>query len=152
MTLGEALSLRAKQAQKLNDLRGRIKANAITQEGEVPAENADVLIAEYTVLSTIHSALLVQIASTNAATSVDGKTLVQMLQQREDLIRERNIYGSTADAATPNSGGYRYMRSELRYVAQVDVADLRRKEEETGEEVRALDAQIQHANWQTELI
>lgn len=152
MNLGEALSLRARQAQKLNDLKGRIKENSVVQEGSEPAEDAEDLIATYLVTSTEHRVLVAQIIRTNATTVADGVTLLDMLQEREELVRERNLYDMAANAATASGDRYRFMRSEIRYVSQVNVADLRRKEEAVGEQVRVLDARIQKINWETELL
>lgn len=152
MNLGEALSVRARLAQRLNDLKGRIKANAVAQEGDEPAENAAELMAAYLASSKELAALMVKITKTNASTVVLDKNLTDLLQDREELIRERNLYGSTADTATPNSDRYRYMRNEVKFVSFVDVADLRKKEEECNERVHILDAIIQKINWQTELV
>lgn len=161
ITLGEALSLRARQAQSLNDLKGRIKNCATSQEGTTPPEDVNALIQEYLNVSADHEALLVRIAETNAKSTVkvgEGTTavgeavLLDLLQRREALIRARNLYGLAAAAGSLSESSMRYMRTELKFVSNVDVADLRVKENDTNETIRVLDAQIQATNWQTELI
>lgn len=152
MKLGEALSLRAKQAQKLNDLSGRIKLNAMSQEGETAAESATNLLDEYLSLSAEHRVLVSNIALTNANTSVGGTTLLAMLHEREHHTRARNIYAATAAAGSTGRDMFRYGRSEIRSVTNVNVADLRKMEDQANEEVRKLDAQIQEINWKTELL
>ncbi len=145
------MSLRAKQAQKLNDLKGRIKASALAQEGTDPPENPGHLIEEYLTLSGEHRELVSQITATNAGTTIEGQTLAAMLQEREELIRERNIYSFAASAAS-SQDIYRFTRSELKYVTTLNVAQLREDEETAGEKVRALDVKIQAANWSVELL
>lgn len=150
MKLGEALSLRAKQAQKLNDLSGRIRANVMVQEGAAPAEPVETLLDEFLALSKQHSRLLYRIAVTNTTTVVGGVSIASMLQTRQEWIRERQIYAMAATAATPRLD--RYSRSELKYEAQIDVVAYHGFEDEANEQVRVLDAQIQELNWNTDLL
>jgi hypothetical protein len=152
MKLGEALTLRARQANQLNDLQGRIKASALTQEDVAPPEDPVELIEEYLNLSAVHSNLIANITATNSATLIDDAPIANLLQAREALIRARNIHGIAARAGSPSMDSYRYMRSELKYVSAVDVAGLRRVEAELSAQVTALDARIQQANWETDLI
>lgn len=152
MVLGEALSLRARQAMKLNDLKGRIKNCATSQEGTTPPEDVNELIGEYLEVSGEHQALLVKIARTNTTTVVGGVTLLELMQHREALIRSRNLYSMAADAGSQGESGYRFTRTELKYVANVDVPALRKSEDEGNEAIRVLDAQIQATNWSTELL
>lgn len=154
MKLGEALTLRARQATKLNDLSGRIRKNALVQEGEEAPENVKALMEQYLILSGEHSKLVENITITNARTSVDddGQTLLHLIKERETLVRHRNLLTATADAATPTTDRYRYMRSELRYVAKVDVSELRDAAEQVSEQLLALDGRVQAINWQTDLI
>lgn len=153
--------MRAKNTQKLNDLKGRIKNCATSQEGTTPPEDVNALIKDYLAISEAHEKLLVGIAETNAATSIkvgEGTTgvgeasLLDLLQYRERLIRERNLYSMVAAAGTPSQDAFRYMRTELKFVSNVDVPDLRAKEDDVNEQIRVLDAQIQATNWATELL
>lgn len=155
MKLGEALSTRAKQAQKLDDLRGRIRANALTQEGTDPVEDPQKLLEDFGKVSEEHSRLLLQIANTNAVTIVEqlDMTLLAALHKREHLRRTRNMFDAAATAATPRRDSYhRYSQSELRDVPQVPVAAFRKLVEEMDEQVRQLDAVIQEVNWKTDLL
>ena len=153
MKLGEALSLRARQAQKLNDLRGRIRTNAMTQEGDAPAEDPNELLREFALLSEEHSQLLRRIALTNQQTTLaDDRVLADLLQEREHLRRTRNMTEAAATAATPSRSDYRYGRTEIKYVPQLRVAALRTAIEDLDTQVRKLDATIQEANWQADLL
>lgn len=146
MKLGEALSLRAFQAQQLNDLRQRINVNTTGQEGSTPAEEPAALIEAYEKLSEEHAVLVRRITLTNADEGILGS-----LQKREHLRRLRNtIEGATRSANQVGAIG-RYMRSELKSVSFVNVAEMQERLTALVEEIRVLDAQIQQRNWETEL-
>ena len=153
MKIGEALTRRARLAQRLNDLQGRIKGAAMVQEGDVPTEDCKKLLVEYETVSQDHAKLVRRIQLSNATTEVEpGVTLLDMLQQREVKVRQRNITRIAANAGTVTNDRYRYMRSELKMVPQVDVAALHADAEEIDEEIRVIDSKIQSTNWQTELL
>jgi len=152
MKLGEALTLRAKQAQKLNDLQGRIKAAAMLQEGDTPQEDCEALLASYLVISEEHGALNTRIARANNTTAVGlDKSLAALIQEREVLTRKRNILRLACSAASPASERFRYMRGEVKFVPQVDVTKLRKQEEMVEGLIFDLNARIQAINWETEL-
>lgn len=153
MKLGEALTIRAKQAQALNDLIGRIKASAIVQDGSSPAENVQVLLENYVALSERQGQIVTLIAKTNAALIVeDGKTMLDLLQEREAWTRKRNLYSIVARAATTTSDMYRYSRSEIRMIPQIDVQTMRDFEENANRMIAAIDIRIQQINWTTEIV
>lgn len=157
MKLGEALTQRARQAQKLNDLQERIRVAVLVQEGDDPQEDANALIDEYVRVSNDHALLVARIATTNAETNVtgvsDGQTLLTLLHQREALIRERNICRAAATSAVPGKNSlFRYSRSEVKFVATVDVQALRAKEAELDQRISTIDARVQKLNWDTELL
>jgi len=151
MKLGEALSVRARQAQKLNDLRSRIKQNAQQQGDEATPENAEALVAEFIDLSSEHSNLILKINKANAETEVaPGTVLLDLLMEREDLNRQRGTLEMAANSASTNDS-YRWHRSELPMKPAVNVPRLREHAENITEKVAELDAQIQTVNWQTEI-
>jgi hypothetical protein len=65
MTLGEALAVRADLQQRLTELRGRLLAVAKVQEGEAPAEQPDVLLAEFEQTAEQLRTLIARINRTN---------------------------------------------------------------------------------------
>jgi hypothetical protein len=153
MKQGEALSLSSRQGSKLEDLRSRIKANALVQQGEKPSEDAETLIKEFVTLSDEHSILVRRIQLTNMqSTPSGGENLLELIHRREALRRRRAIHTYAADAGTPNKDSYRYTRSELPYESQVNVQDHRKKAEDLDAEIRALDSKIQEANWQIDVL
>jgi hypothetical protein len=73
MTLGEALTVRADLQQRLGELRARVLAVAKVQEGEAPAEQPDVLLAEFEQTAERLRTLIARINRTNlTAVTADG--------------------------------------------------------------------------------
>lgn len=151
MKLGEALTARANSAQRLNDLQGRIKDAALVQEGDSVGEECETLITEYLRVSSEHALLVGRIQLTNALTKVGDENLLGILQRREVLVRQRNIYRIAAKAASPGAN-YRYMRTEIRYIPQIPVQLHHEMADETEVQIRVLDSKIQQINWTTELL
>ncbi len=155
MKLAEALSLRANSLRRIEQLRSRIVSNARYQEGEDPAEDATALLAEVDDVITEFEMLIRRINRTNAATSIgaDG-TLTDALARRDALRWRHHVVTNAADAAVGNnqSGYTRQLRSELKMLAALPVADLRTRADAIARELRELDVRIQRANWEVDLL
>jgi hypothetical protein len=63
---------------------------------------------------------------------------------------QRGIYTSLAEAGTASPS--RYSRPEVKFVSTVNVSEIRDRADELSKERRALDARIQAANWNVDLI
>src|ERR671936_389201 len=125
MKLGEALTLRSQLQIRIEQLRGRLKASALVQEGEEPPEDPGSLLAEFDDLATQLERLVTQINHTNIATKLpDGTTLTDALARRD----------------------------ALRILPTVDVSALRRQADDLARERRELDGAIQETNWSTDLL
>lgn len=146
MKLGEALTLRSKQGQKLNDLRQRIIANALVQEGQQAVENSNDLVEEFKTLSAEHADMVRRINKTNL-----NNGLIEMLVEREHLGRMRAVYDMAASEATPRRDSYRWMRTEVVFAPVITVETWRHTAEMYAEQLRVLDVQIQEKNWQIDL-
>jgi hypothetical protein len=150
MKLAEALVLRADIQSRIEQLRERLKSSAQVQEGDTPHEDPQALFAELDRLLGQLVLLIAQINRTNLQTQLpDGRTLTDALAQRDVLGMHHSVLKSVADKAS--SKGDRYSRSEIRYVAMVDVGALRRQSDQLAQQRRALDTAIQAVNWATEL-
>lgn len=148
MKLGEALTLRAVQGQKMAELTQRVTANATGQEGEEPAENPQELLEQLEALSQEHADLVLKINRTNVASG-----LLELLVKREHLRRTRNLLTSAARAANPtNSWMLRATRTEIKTVSHLEAGKLLARADSIAEESRQLDAQIQERNWQVDLV
>lgn len=155
MKLAEALILRADAQKRLAQTAERATAVARFQEGEEPAEDATELLAAGRAATDELERLIRTINRTNSATELeDGVTITDALARRDALTARRRLVTAVADAASGNDqrGWARQMRSELRFVSAVSVADLRREADDLSRELRELDTKLQAANWTTELL
>ena len=153
MKLAEALALRSDLQRRFEQLRARAQAAARYQEGEEPAEDSAALLQEADeVLSQLQD-LIGRINRTNSAAELEsGVTVTDAIARRDVLRLRRILYVGVADAASGQVGGaIRQRRSELRYIAAVDVRQLRRTADGIAKEYRELDTRIQQVNWEVDL-
>lgn len=154
MLLAEALALRSDAQKRLEQLRVRAVACARYQEGEPPAEDAMGLHTEAGGVVDLIEDLVRRINRTNAAIELEpGLTITDAIARRDALAARRKLAAAIADAAGGGSeyGWGRRTRSELRFVTDVPVPDLRREADEVAKQYRELDTRLQAANWMTEL-
>lgn len=153
MQLAEALIERADLQKRIEQLRGRIAANARYQEGEEPDEDARELLAEAERSIDALEVLLARINATNASTTVaSGQTVTALLARRDALRLRHALVTGAADATAGTSGGYRQLRSELRTFAALPTAELRSRADALAKEIRELDAVVQRTNWEVTLV
>jgi hypothetical protein len=151
MKLAEALVLRADIQKRVEQLRERLKASALVQEGDQPPEEPQELLTELEGLLDQLAGLIVGINRTNLQTMVDDRlTLTESLAQRDVLDLRLGILKALADTAAQRLD--RYGRSEIRRVPTVDVGALRKEIDRLARERRELDTAIQATNWTTELV
>ena len=153
MKLGEALSMRADAARRVEQLRTRIVANARYQEGETPTEDAAALLAEAGLVLDELQDLVRRINLTNAATRIgpDG-TITEALARRDVLRTRHSVVTAAADAAAGRAGAGRQLRSELKMLTALPVAQLRSQADDLARQVRELDVRIQQSNWEFDLL
>lgn len=149
MKLAEALILRADLQKRLEQLRSRLTANALVQEGEEPAEKPEELLEELERTSDQLEHLVSRINLTNAAEEVDGVTLTELLAKREILSQKVSILRSLLDAASKLV--VRGSRNEVKIQSTVEVPKLRKQLDELSCQLRILDTSIQGANWLKDL-
>ena len=94
--------------------------------------------------------LVARINLTNAATKREGKTLTELLANREILSLQVSILRSTLEAASRKV--QRGTHSEVKILSTLDVPALRKELDHMSQDLRKLDTTIQEANWLTELI
>lgn len=153
MKLAEALALRADAARRAEQLRARIGASARYQEGETPAEDAAALLTEASKALAELESLIRRINRTNAATLVDGGTLTDALARRDVLRLRHSLLTSAADAAAgKDQRALRQLRSELKMIPALPVADLRGQADEVARQLREVDTLIQRTNWEADLL
>lgn len=151
MTLGEALTVRAALQQRLRELRTRLLAVAKVQEGEAPAEQPDVLLAEFEQTAEQLRTLIARINRTNLTVqTAAGESLTDALARRDVLALRYAVHRELADGASQTPE--RYSLREIKAVPTVDVATLRRTVDELARERRELDVELQAANWANTLV
>ena len=151
MKVGEALTLRSQLQTRFQQVRERLKASALVQEGEKPPEDPDKLLEELDTVAAQLEDLLARINKTNLGTRLpDGRTVTDALARRDIVTVLQSALQQIADAAGERQK--RYGQAEIRVVRTVDVGRLRQRADDLAKERRELDARIQEANWQTELI
>ena len=154
MKLAEALALRADAKRQIERLRSRIVASARFQEGEEPAEDPSALLAEAGQVIDDYEVLIRRINRTNADARLDdGLTITDALARRDALRVRHAVVSSAADAAAGANqpGMVRQLRSELKMLAALPVADLRTQADRVARDIRDLDVRIQRANWEVDL-
>lgn len=151
MKLAEALILRADHQKRLAQLRKRLERVAKVQEGDQPAEDPRLLLAEFERIADELTDLIQRINRTNAVTRLDtDRTLSDALAVRDVLAIRNLAYRELAAAATIEIA--RYSRSEVKFRSTVDVAELQRRADDVARQHRELDSRIQELNWLTELV
>ena len=157
MKLGEALTLRADAARRVEQLQARIVASARYQEGEEPAEDAAALLTDAKQALDELELLIRRINRTNAAASIGTDRTITDLLARRDVLRQRHVLvTAAADAAAgkgrAGTGAVRQLRSELKMLSALPVSQLRTEADVVARELRELDVRLQQANWEIELI
>ena len=150
MKLAEALLLRADLKKKLLFLRERIGRNAMVQEGEVPKEKVEDLLAEATSALQEQQALVRRINAANETAKLsDGRLLADVLAQRETLVAQHSLLTSTITAT--NKDVDRYSQREIKWVPQIQVSSLQKQADDLSRKIREVNVTIQAANWQIDI-
>lgn len=151
MKLAEALAERADIQSRLTQLSTRVASSVVTQEGDAPAEDPRSLFAEADRLLVRLERLVSDINRTNANTAFDERwSITEAISARDVALRRQRFFADAAQAATPSVN--RYSRSEIKFVATVPVAELRRRADDAARAYRELDTRLQALNWSTNLI
>lgn len=150
MKLAEALLLRADLKKKIASLRERIARNAMVQEGEVPQEKVEDLLAEATTALQEQQSLVQRIYATNASARLaDGRLLSDLLAQRDMLIEQHALLVSTIAATHKDVD--RYSQREIKWVPQIKVSSLQKQVDDLSRKIREVNVVVQAANWQIDI-
>ena len=149
MKLAEALNQRADLQKRIAQLRERLSNNVKVQEGDQPAEKPEDLFKELEGTLKQLKDLIVSINRTNQETVVDGKTLTEMIAEKDVLSMHLSALRDTLNAANVRSD--RYSRNEIKFVRTIDVNALQKKVDDLSRDLREMESRLQQANWTTEL-
>lgn len=151
MKLAEALSIRKDIQKRIQQLGQRIQNNVKVQEGDEPSELPAELMKELDSCLAQLEDLVWRINATNMQTvNADGKTLTQLMSQKDALTLRLSILRSVFEKAS--AGQDRYSRSEIKMLTMIDVKRLSKMIDDYSAKLRKLDIEIQALNFQTELL
>lgn len=152
MKLAQALLQRADLQKRLLQLFERLKRSATVQEGDTPAENPATLLSQLEQDAWALEHLIERINRTNCVSRVagNGQRIVEAIARRDVLKRLYGIYAGLAEASTVRNAAY--TKSEIRFRATMDAADLQKRADDVAREYRELDGRLQEANWAVDLI
>jgi hypothetical protein len=143
--LAEALIERAEIQKKNGQLISRIKTNSQVQEGDVPAENPEELIAEYEANMARFLELVQRINTTNSKTAFDDEmTIADAIALRDCLGARIRAYREFYEAATIRID--RYSRNEIKIVTCGNPKELQGRINKLSKEYRGLDTKLQGLN------
>ncbi len=154
MKLAEALNERKSLKTKLTNLRERLVANARVQEGDQPAEQPSTLLGDVADTAAKLEALIVRINRANLEAKLpdDAKmTLMEAIAKRDILNMRYEALKQLIGAASQTQTRWAVTRSEIKFRATVNVADLQKEADALAKEIRQLDTRLQAANWQIDL-
>jgi hypothetical protein len=150
MKLAEALIQRADIRKRMSYWNERMRTSAVVQEGERPAEEPQALLTEMNAMIEEFTVLTTRINRANLATTLaDGTTLTEAIAARDAYALRISALTTAVNAAT--NAPARIGRAEIKSIATVDVAALRREIDEITRQRRTLDTAIQAMNWAAEM-
>ena len=150
MKLAEALQERADLNRNIEQLRSRLVNNVIVQENEKPAEDPQALIKELDGAVSRLEELMKRINQTNCMTISEGKSITELIAERDALKVKIAVYKDIVSNASQTAR--RARMSEIKILSAVDVRELQKKIDDMSKEFRVTDNRIQALNWSTELM
>jgi hypothetical protein len=151
MLLAEALILRADVQTRTEQVKQRILRVVKVQEGETPAEDPQVLMLQLDQLYEELTSLVQRINRTNVVTPFNERMNLADALALRDTITKRQKFAQEL-AQNGSSQSIRLMRTEIRFVSTVNVAEVQRQADAWSGERRELDTRIQELNWTTQLV
>ncbi len=149
MKLAEALQERADNNRRIEQLRSRLLNNALKQEGEEPAEDPKELLKELDHCIKRQEELIAKINLANASVKADGRTLTEMIAERDMLNVQISAYRDLINEASTTY--QRARNSEIRILSAVNVKELQKKADALSKQLRLIDNRIQETNWTNEI-
>ena len=150
MKLAEALNLRSSLMDQVQQLSNRLEDCVRIQEGDIPVETPEDVVMELDrKLSELYH-LVYLINLTNLRTKDNGKSITELLAERDRLSRRTRILSGALNRLTERES--RYHSTEIKYVRTVNPIDFRKLLDESSAALRQLNLRIQMLGWNCELI
>lgn len=150
MKLAEALQERSDLNKRIEQLKVRLENNCFVQDGETPAEDPSALLREFDGCIERLTRLTAAINRTNCGTLVDGRSLTELIAQKDCLNLKCIAYRELVNCASQST--QRVTRTEIRYLSTVRVKDLQAQVDALSKQIRLLDNTLQENNWKTDLM
>lgn len=150
MKLAEALKLRKRLQQKINELNEKITENAYVKDGEEPVYNLSNLIEERKKFVEDLRALKVKIIRTNVETLVGGESIAEAIIRLSDKSEEISVLKSLPTKRSEEDR-YSYKEIERKVVLQYNVKENDAAIALLEKEKEELDSAIQATNWSTKV-
>ena len=150
MKLAEALNIRADLQKRINQLRARLLNNAKVLEGGKPAEDPKELLLQLDRCADELEKLIARINRTNCAAVRNGRSITDLIAQRDVLAQKTGVYRDFLNNASAVVS--RTTKTELKISPTVDVRKLQKTVDDMSKQYRELDTMIQEINWTTELL
>ena len=151
MKLAEALLLRADLQKKFERIKERLVQNAKVQEGDKPSEDPKELLSELDAVLDQLTSVIRNINRTNTSARIDlTSTIADYLTRRDTVKAKHGAFIALANAAAVKLD--RYSKSEVKYRATIDVAEIQKQADQLAKEQREIDTKIQEANWLNDLV
>ena len=149
MKLAEMLNERKAVKEEIKKIKERLYLSAKVQEGDARlVESPEELKIKLIILFEKLQTLIVKINRTNIKTQIEGKSLMELIAERDKNIAIAEALHGLAGNATPRPE--RFSRNEIRYVPTVDIQEIRKEADSYSQRAREIDNKIQAANWNSE--
>ena len=150
MKLAEALNLRSSLMKQIAELKRRLEDCVRIQEGEEPVDTAEELLKELEPKIEQLYRLIYQINLTNLQIKDEGKSITELLAERDALAGRIQILNGCLNRLTENNT--RFRTDDIRYIRTVDPKVFRKKYDETSSQLRQINLRIQMLGWTNDLI
>lgn len=150
MKLAEALQERADLNRSITQLKSRLEASALVQQGEQPLEDPAQLKQLLDQAIRRLAWLMEHINLTNCTATVNGRTLTALIAQKDALTLQIQLYREILQEAS--QANYRARGTEIRILPTIQVADWQSQLDELCRQLRLLDNLLQKTNWETDLL
>ncbi|MEA3414825.1 MAG: DIP1984 family protein [Thermodesulfobacteriota bacterium] len=145
MKLAELLNERKSVKDEIKKLKERLYLSAKIQEGdENPAESPEEIKTALVALFEKLNLLIVKINQTNVRTIIGGKSLMELIAERDKNIAIAQALHGLTENATPKPE--RFSRNEIRYAPTVNIKEIRKEADSYYRKAREIDNKIQAAN------
>lgn len=150
MKLAELLNERKAVKEEIKKTKQRLELSSKVQEGDKdPAESPEELKQTLIQLFEKLRKLIVKINRTNVEVQIEGKSLMEMIAERDKNIAVAAALHGLAEDATPKEA--RFSRNEIRFLPVVNIKELRKEADAYSKKGREIDNKIQAANWGIEI-